>query len=125
MKQAININVSSTVAVYQTWDMGRDLGDDVRCAARNNDTDELRKLLRKVPSAAYCGSFDLDSDMTLEQIYVMLQNDSHREGWVKALGAQDGWLESAGGAASLSMGDMLVINDRRYVVGLVGFIEVN
>ena len=120
----ITIKANSTVAVYQSWDMGRDLSFDVQSAARSSDVAALRRLLRKgMNSDSYCGSFDLDRDMTLEDIYVLLQNDSHREGWVKALGAQDGWLEP-GGRASLSMGDVLVVDDRKFVVAMVGFVEV-
>jgi len=117
----------SSVAVYQTWEMGRDLGDDVRTAARRGNAIELKTLLRRMDGSPYVGSFDLSEDQTLEQLYVLLQNDSHDEGWVKALGAQDGWLNQQG-ASSLSIGDVLAITHEgstlHFVVGMVGFIAL-
>tara|TARA_R110002153_G_scaffold132597_1_gene281609 strand:- start:5575 stop:5946 length:372 start_codon:yes stop_codon:yes gene_type:complete len=118
------ISASSSVAVYQSWGLGHLAGDDLRHAARKEDLDTLRAMFRKLPNAAYYGSFDLARDMTLEELYGFLQNDNHPDGWVVATGAQEGWTGRELGAASLSMGDILQTEKGTFVVGMIGFIQL-
>ena len=119
----------TTVSVFTTWDTGREIGDDIRTAARRGEVPQLRKLYREAYSEAYNGSFDLSRDANLEELFLFLQNDQHAEGWVKATGAQDGWHTPRGGS-SLSVGDMLEFGwadrpqVRRFVVAMCGFVDV-
>ena len=135
MKKEITTFVASarsTVAVFQTWEMGRTIGDCVRQAARRGEEDDLRRLTKLLRAESYVGSFELNEDHTLEELYVLLQNDSHPEGWVAALGAQESWRDTIGegSACSLSMGDVLYIDapgqpQRKFVVGMTGWIDLS
>ena len=114
----------STVSVYQSWGLDETVGRTLRFAST---VAEYRAAYRGACLSAYAGSFDIHLDSQLEELFVLLQNDAHAEGWVAALGTQDGW-PVPGPGCSLSVGDMLEIttgsSSRRFAVLAMGFLEI-
>ena len=116
------IPAGATIAVYQHWNADRDALTQKtprkKCAVLFNTAD------------CYCGSFDLSWPINLEDIFILLQNDTHPEGWVKATGAQDGWI-TGGSSPSLSVGDVIAVHTGEhkrertsYLVRMMGFDKV-
>tara|TARA_R110002167_G_scaffold93122_2_gene249837 strand:+ start:36123 stop:36500 length:378 start_codon:yes stop_codon:yes gene_type:complete len=115
---------NSTVSVYQSWGLDETVGHRLQFAST---AAAYRAAYRGACLAAYAGSLDLQRDAQLEELFVLLQNDSHADGWVEATGAQDGWPVKVLGC-SLSTGDLLEIttgsSSRRFAVLTTGFLEI-
>ncbi len=114
----------STISVYQAWDLDRDTRWKLSQLTREQNATRLRSLfVASMAKQGYVGSFHLTEDASLEDLYRLLQNDTHPEGWVEALDAQRRWVEKVP-ACSLSVGDVLVTDDSWFIVAPIGFFQI-
>ena len=114
----------TTISVYQTFELDRDTRWKIMTLTREKNAARLRVAFHcHLRRKGYVGSFELAEDSSLEDLYKLLQHDTHEQGWVEATGAQRDWDEKAP-ACSLSCFDVLTTDDGQwFIVAPNGFFQ--